>query len=128
MHSSLPPPLVIVSPRLALAFLYAFLQGVFKLLLRGVRGIHNGQGARVVIVSVTEESYKAATDEAPTTALLVLSEGRGSRGRAADSRRRGGAGNGLDLRVALRAAHEANMTELCASASSVGIAVCAVCI
>jgi hypothetical protein len=48
---------------------------------------------------------------------LVLSEGRGP----GDELRilGGGAGNGLDLRVALRAAHEANMTELCASASSV---------
>ena len=59
----MPPPLVIVSPRLALAFLCAFLQGVFKLLLRGVRGIYNGQGARVVLVSVAEESHEAATDE-----------------------------------------------------------------
>ena len=108
-----------MSPCLALAFLYAFLQGVFKLLLRGVRGIHNGQSARGVIVNIAEESHEAATDETAHDRIIGPVRGSGVPGTSCGFQAAGGAGNGLDLRVALRAAHEANMTELCASASSI---------
>lgn len=84
----LPSPLAIVSPHLGLAFSLCFLQGVFELLLCGVRGIHDGRRARVVIVGVAEESHEAATDETIHDRIIGLIRGPGSRGRAVDSRRR----------------------------------------
>jgi hypothetical protein len=74
-----------------------------------------------VIVGIAEESHEAATDEATHNRINVKSEGRGSRGRAVDSRQRAVRKIGWirDLRVAPRAAHEANVMQLFARTRSV---------